>query len=262
MVRLLPLALGMLLLAGCSIELQHSLPEQDANDIYVLLNENGIAAKKIREEGGNEPTYMISVSKQDASQAAKLLREYSLPRPSSGGFQHITKNKGMIPTAVEERAMFLDAVGGEVSNALNKADGVLEARVIIQIPEKSDLTTPDKKPIPTASALVRYRTTLDGQPPIKEADVRRFVAAAVEDLKPENVMVIMTEAHAATAEVSPENRMQEVLGLKMTAASASQFKTMVALACLLMLALAGFTAWHFVRGGGGAAPRGRARPEA
>ena len=40
--RLLPLAAVLAVAAGCSIELQHNLSEQDANDIYVLLNENGM----------------------------------------------------------------------------------------------------------------------------------------------------------------------------------------------------------------------------
>lgn len=252
---LLPVSL-MLVLSACSIELQHSLSEQDANDIYVLLNENGIDVKKEKEEGGNEPTYKITVAKKDASQAAKLLREYSLPRPQAGGFNQISKGKGMIPTAVEERAMFLEAVAGEVTNALNKVDGVLEARVIVQIPEKNDLAQPEKKPLPTASAFVKFRTGDDGAPPLKEGQVKQFVATAVEDLKPENVTVIMSESHGPGGGKSdPSMQLQDILGLRMTAASAGQFKTMVALAGVLMLAMAGFTGWTFVRGGSSSKPR-------
>ena len=45
----LPL-LALLLVTGCSIDLQHGLTEEDANEIYVLLSKNGINATKA--EGG------------------------------------------------------------------------------------------------------------------------------------------------------------------------------------------------------------------
>ena len=117
-----------LVASGCTVELQHELQEDDANDIYVLLQRNNIDAKKTREEGGNEPKYVISVSKADVADAAQLLREHSLPRPKADGLSVFKKNKGMIPTATEERAMFLEALGGEISNTLNRVPGVLEAQ--------------------------------------------------------------------------------------------------------------------------------------
>jgi type III secretion protein J len=239
-----------LALSGCSVELQHGLTEQDANDIYVLLTENGISAKKSKEEGGAEGVYLISVPKQDAAAAAKLLREHSLPRPLSSGFSDITKHKGMIPTGVEERAMFLDALSGEIARGLNDVDGVLEAHVIVQIPERNDLSQPDKKPIPTASALIRYRVNMDGKPPLDELQVKRFVSGAVEDLHPEQVNVIMSQAQMPAPEVNSGSRLQDIMGLRMTASSASAFKLMAAIAALLILVMTGLTTWHFVRSGG------------
>src|SRR5689334_1939104 len=97
------LALVSLFAVGCSVDIQHHLAERDANDIYVLLSENGISAKKAIEEGGNEPTFVVSVPKQDAAQALKLLTEHSLPRPLSDGLGTCKKNKGMVPTQMEER---------------------------------------------------------------------------------------------------------------------------------------------------------------
>ena len=34
-------------LSGCSIELQHDLTEDDANEIYVVLQHNGISASNM-----------------------------------------------------------------------------------------------------------------------------------------------------------------------------------------------------------------------
>jgi type III secretion protein J len=260
--RILPLALALLAASACVENLQHDLPEQDANDIMVLLNENGIHARKEREEGGNEPRYVISVPRADYAQSAKLLREYSLPRPAQGGFSDFRKGKGMIPTQTEERAMFLEAVGGEISNALNKVDGVLESRVIVMIPEATDLTQPENRPRPSASVFVKYRQEGD-KPPLDEAQVKAFVSTAVEQMDPRNVTVIMTAAARTTVDGSGKGRLQDVLGLRMTAESATTFKILLGTLSLIILALAGYTTWSLLGGGESApvpAPRTRTRP--
>jgi type III secretion protein J len=244
---LLALALG----TGCTIDLQHDLNEQDANEIYVLLSKNGIAATKMKEEGGNEVRFRIVVPKADAAQAAELLRAYSLPRPVEKGLSHFAKG-GMVPTATEERAMLLKALGGEVSNALNQIDGVLEARAIVMIPENNDLTQPENKPLPSASVFIKYRPggSKGNEAPIKREDVQQFVATAVPELKPEAVTVLMTPAVASEAEVPPESRLQDVMGMRMTAGSVGQFRMMAGVAVLLILASIGLSAWSLMRGGG------------
>lgn len=244
--------LALFLVTGCSIELQHGLTEEDANEIYVLLSKNGINATKVATGEGKDMMFTIVVSKSDAAQSAELLRGNSLPRPMEMGFNHFAKGS-MVPTAAEERAMMLKSVAGEVSNALTKVDGVLEARVIVNIPENNDLTQPENKPATTASVMIRYRPTLEGKPPLSEKDVQQFVASAVQELKPEKVTVLLTPALAPVAETNPENRLQDVFGLRMTAASASEFRVVVALVSVFVLGIIGLAAWVLMRGGGGAA---------
>jgi type III secretion protein J len=258
------LATALLALAACSEELQHGLDEQDANDILVLLRENGIKASKRQDASGNEPKYVIIVAQQDYGQAAKLLREHSLPRSRSDGFSAFRKGKGMIPTQTEERAMMLEAYSGEVSMALQKIDGVLEARTIINMPEQNDLSQPDKRPMPSASVLVKYRSPIDGRPPLSDAQIRQFVATSIPEMKPEAVTVILSQSMGPAADVNADSQLKEVLIFRMTAASARDFKIAVGIAGLLILALAAFTAWTFLRGGQPApAPARRARhPEA
>lgn len=235
-------------LSGCSIELQHDLTEDDANEIYVVLQHNGISASKLKEEGGNEPRYIISVPKQDVAAAAQLLKDHSLPRPKADGLAIFKRMKGMIPTQTEERAMFIEALAGEISNALNRYPGVLEARTIVMIPENNDLTQPDKRPLPTASVFIKYTATEEHVPPFKETDIQEFVANSVTDMKKEHVKVLMTEAKSVTTmDVDPEKRMQSVLGLRMEKTSADTFKVMVAVNAVLFLALAGVAAFLAIR---------------
>ncbi|MFY1831078.1 type III secretion protein [Myxococcus fulvus] len=248
--------LALVLVTGCHIELQHELSEADANEIYVLLSKNGINAKKEKEEGGNEVRFMITVPKTDAAEAAELLKLNSLPRPVEKGLSHFAKGS-MVPTATEERAMLLKAMGGEVSNALNQIDGVLEARAIVSVPENNDLTQPENKPMPSASVFIKFRPGAEGKPPIDVNAVKAFVATAVPEMKPDAVTVLMTPALGPKAERTDENRQQDVLGLRMTASSASQFKVMLGGAFALILGMMGVTGWSIMRGGGGNAPTAR-----
>lgn len=250
---LLPL---MVSLAACTVPLQHDLEEDDANDIYVLLQKNGIGAQKVKDESGNVPRYVIHVAKADVASAAQLLREYSLPRPRAEGLGVFRKNKGMIPTQVEERAMFIEALGGEVSNALNRVAGVLEARSIVMIPEVNDLTQPDNKPLPSASVFVKYRPTSQGKAPLSEEQIKAFVATAVPEMKPENVTVLLTEARPPESEDDP-NRLQKVLGFDVARGSVDRFKVFVMVMGVIVLAMFSGMVWAFVRGSGSG---GRARP--
>jgi type III secretion protein J len=158
----------------------------------------------------------------------------------------------MVPTATEERAMLLKALGGEVSNALNQIDGVLEARVIVMIPENNDLTQPENKPEPSASVFIKYRPGLKNESPIKREDVQQFVSTAVPELKPAAVTVLLTPALAPDAEVGPESRLQDVFGMRMTASSVSQFRMMAGVAVMVILAAIGLAIWPMLRGGGAA----------
>ncbi len=252
--RLCLLAGALVVAAGCAEDLQHDLNEDDANDIYALLSESGISAKKLKEEGGNEPTYVISVPRQEYPAAVKLLREHSLPRPMQKGFRGIRESKGMVPTQVEERAMFLEALAGEISNALNKVPGVLEAKTIINIPEKNDLSQPNEAPRPTASVFLKYRAGVDGKPPLTDAQIKSFVASAVEKMEPASVTVIMTVAQQPSG-ANPDAQFKQVLGIRVATSSASEFKIMVMVAGLALLLMAGFSTWNFLRGGASAPSR-------
>ena len=238
---------GVIFLASaCSVNLQHDLTEDDANDIYVLLQKKSIDASKLKEGEGKEARFVISVPKADVATAAELLREHSLPRPRADGLSIFKMTKGMIPTQTEERAMFIEALGGEVSNALNRIPGVLEAKTIVMIPENNDLTQPEKKPAPTASVLIKYMASTDGKAPVAMDDVQSFVANAVPELKKENVKVLMTEAKFVT-EVSEEPRLQRVMGVNIDKASAGTFKAIIGVFALLFIAMAGVTAFMVVR---------------
>lgn len=254
MSRVWPVLLVAMFLSACTVELQHDLTEDDANDIYVRLQNAGINATKDRDEsGGNEIRYKITVSKADVAAATMVLRKFALPRPKSEGLGAFRKGKGMIPTATEERAMLHEALSGEVANSLNRYPGVLEAKVIINIPEVNDLTQPDKKPLPSASVFIKYaegaRTESNRTgAPIDAVSVQKFVAAAVPELPADRVQILMTPDKQDT-DISTEGASVNVLGIMVSKGSEQQLKIMIGVGAFLMMAMAGLLAFSFIRGG-------------
>src|SRR5581483_945027 len=107
------------LLSGCiTHELQSDLSEQDAQEIVVILKDNGIdafAAKAAGDKKGEEKwTISIRGGDQNLARAWRVLEENGLPRQKDKGLEDVFANPGMIPTATEEKARLLVGISGEI----------------------------------------------------------------------------------------------------------------------------------------------------
>jgi len=182
----------LLFLSGClTHELQTGLTESDAQEIVVLLNENGIDASPVKAAGEKKGTEKWSVvihgGDQNLVRAWRVLEENGLPREKDKGLEEVFANSGMIPTATEEKARLLVGISGEISRTLKSVSGVVDARVHVVLPENSPLLDKSEKVPPTASVLLKYRAP---DTPLKEEDIKKLVARGVEGLQPENVAVV------------------------------------------------------------------------
>ena len=188
---LLILGLTFFLSACVTHSLQTGLTEQDAQEVVVLLNENGIeafATKGVSEKKGEEKwDVMIRGGDQNLARAWRVLEENGLPRQKDKGLEDVFSNSGMIPTATEEKARLLLGVSGEISRALKSIAGVVDAHVLVVMPDASPLLDKSERTPPTASVLLKYR---GHDVPLGEDDVKKLVARAVEGLQPENVAVV------------------------------------------------------------------------
>lgn len=190
--RLLTITFLAFLLSGCvTHSLQTDLSEQDAQEIVVLLNENGIeasAAKTPGEKKGEETwSVVIHGGDQNLARAWRVLEENGLPRQKDHGLEDVFANSGMIPTATEDKARLLVGISGEISRTLKSVAGVVDAHVLVVLPDSSPLLDKSERTPPTASVLIKYR---GNEVPLGEDDVKKLVARAVEGLQPENVAVV------------------------------------------------------------------------
>ncbi len=188
---LLMVALTGLLTACVTHSLRSGLNEDDAQEIVVLLNEHGIEASAEKAAGEKKGTESWSVivhgGDQNLASAWRVLEENGLPREKDKGLEDVFANTGMIPTAGEEKARLLVGISGEIQRALKSVAGVVDAHVLVVLPESSPLLDKADRVPPTASVLIKYRGS---DLPLAEDDVKKLVSKAVEGLQAENVAVV------------------------------------------------------------------------
>jgi type III secretion protein J len=183
-----------LALAACSQPINQGLSEEQANEILVVLERNGIQATKAVEEGGETVAFTINVPKRDAARAMQILRENDLPQQQAKGFNEVFAKTSLIPTAMEEKAMYLQAVCGELAKTIEAIIGVVDARVHVVLPETDVLKQELQGPTtPKAAVLIKYKVRRSGEMPYKPDDIRQLVANSIEALKPGDVTVVSSQ---------------------------------------------------------------------
>src|SRR5205823_6052464 len=141
-----------------------------------------------------QPTWKVRVASSEATRAWQVLRENELPRGRSQGFEVFGKG-GLIPSRTEERALYQQALSGEITRMLRAYPGVIDARVLVSLPPERAFGTAAAAQRPTASVLVKH----DAAAPLKTTDLQSLVAGAVPGLDAKDVAVVATAARAAPA---------------------------------------------------------------
>jgi type III secretion protein J len=175
-----------LLLAGCSVPVAVGLEESDANRVVMALDRAGVDATKDVDPSA-EGKFRIDVARDDAPRALAAMSDEELPRPKSKGVLDALDKGQLVPSQAAEHAQFVSGLAGDLERTLTSVDGVLSARVHLNVPEQNPLRdgAPERA---TASVLVEHR----GQnPPMSENAVQRLVAGGVRGLAAENVAVVM-----------------------------------------------------------------------
>ena len=186
-----------LLLTGCMHkQLQTGLTELEAQEIIVLLKDNGLDAVREQMSGDSEiPRWAVYIrgGDQDHFTAMKILQEHGLPRERDKGLEEVFSKSGLIPTAGEEKARLIVGLSGEMARTLKSVAGVVDARVHVVLPENSPLVEKSQWSLTTASVLLKYQ---GDQVPLREDEIRNLVARGVEGLQPENVAVIFKKTES------------------------------------------------------------------
>ncbi|MEO8876807.1 MAG: hypothetical protein ABI461_14535, partial [Polyangiaceae bacterium] len=135
----------------------------------------------------------------DAARALAVLASEDLPHPHPAGLEGIGKGD-LVPSADAERAAYANGLSGEFEKTLEAVDGVLRARVHLNLPENEPFReAPVAKA--TASVLITYRA-VDAKmaAPLPVEAVQKIVAAGTPSLAPADVVVVMLPRASASIE--------------------------------------------------------------
>lgn len=172
-------------LAACQIELNSGLDEAEANEMMMILLQEGIPTSKTYNK---DSTVTLTIKEDNFSDAVNILQARGLPRKKYSDLGSVFKQDSMISTPTEEWARFLYARSQELSQTVGTISGVLSARVHIALPKKDSVL--DEPPLPTASVLVRVNSTLVSEDLVPQ--IKRLVTHSVEQLSYKNVSVVVT----------------------------------------------------------------------
>jgi type III secretion protein J len=186
-IRLLPLyLLAVFVLAACMVPVAGGLDEGEANRIVTALDRAGIEATK-EGDPAVEGKFRVTVVKDEAQRAILTMQSEDLPRVRSPGVLDAVDKGALVPSAAQEQAQLTVGTAGDLERTLEGVDGILTARVHLNVPP-SDPLSGAPPPKTTASVLLEYR---GATPPLTEASVARVVAGGVRGLAPADVAVVM-----------------------------------------------------------------------
>lgn len=223
------------LTVGCSTPIASSLDEPEANRVMLALDRAHVAATK-EVDATSEGKFRVTVANDDAARALAALRAEELPRAKATAGSD--GNKGsLVPSPAAEHAQIAQAMASELERSLESVDGVLSARVHLNVPAPEVLTLregPREKA--TASVLLAHRGTT---PPLLENAVQRLVAGGVPGLAPADVAVVMVPRGPATQAGSDESGLARVGPFGVARSSLHAIQATFAAMLVLVAGLAG-----------------------
>lgn len=184
----------LLALAGCREQIIHDLSEGDANRLMTRLNTAGIEAEKVRQA---DTGWALSVSSSNARQAiGYLIDSRAMRRPGRAD----DEKPSLVSSREEQRFRYERSVSRELEGTLAGIEGVLEARVHLNLPLADPLfgSVAGLAGGGTASVLL----VTSGELRLSKEEVAALVAQAV-GIESQKVAVLVS-AGAGTEEV-PQN---------------------------------------------------------
>lgn len=185
---------GLLLTSACTVPVAAGLDESDANRIVVALDRADIDGNK-EVDPSAEGKFRVNVARDDVPRALSAMRDEELPRPKPASVLDAMDKGALVPSAQAEHAQMVAGLAGDLEKTLEGVDGVLSARVHLNLPAPDPLR--DKAPEKaTASVLLEYRGST---PPLTNEAIQRLIAGGVGGLQPAEVAVV-TLSRAAPAQ--------------------------------------------------------------
>jgi type III secretion protein J len=191
----LPLSLALsACVAACSVPVAGGLDDTEANRVFVALDRSSVEATK-EPDPTADGKWRVSVMRDELPRALSVLRAEDLPRSDPPTVLDSMGKGALVPSELAEHAQLVAGMAGELERSLEGIEGILRARVHLNVPAPSALRPSSlppglggDQPLGSASVLIEHRGAI---PPISADAVQRLVAGGVPGLLPTDVAVVM-----------------------------------------------------------------------
>jgi type III secretion protein J len=231
-------------LAACAVPVAAGLDEPEANRVVVALDRAKIDATKEIDPLG-EGKFRVTVSRDDTARALAAMQEEQLPRAKAKGILDAVDKGALVPSEASEHAQLVAGLAGELERTLEGIDGVLAARVHLNVPQRDPLhetVSGPGAPKSTASVLIEHR---GATPPLTSEAVQRLVAGGVTGLAPFDVAVVTVPRLAPAA--SRESDLAHVGPIAVARASVRPLQLALVGLTLIAAAFAALTLVFYAR---------------
>jgi type III secretion protein J len=232
---------------GCTVPVAAGVEEGDANRIVVALDRVRVDATK-EPDPGTEGRFRVVVPRDDVARALTTMSAEGLPRPNPAGVLSSVDRGALVPSRSAEHAQVVAGLAGDLERTLETVDGVLAARVHLNLPEPDPLRgSRDPRDLAgsraTASVLIEHRGS---STPIAVNEVQRLLAGGVAGLAPQDVAVVAIE-RAAGAPTADAVALSHVGPIAVARTSARALQAALGVLLALVAVLAGMTLSLYAR---------------
>ena len=230
----------MLLLSACKVDLYSGLDEKQGNEMLALLLAEGIDVEKKIDKGN---TVKLAVDENQLSNAIEILSRNSYPRDKFATLNDVFPQGGLISSPTEESARHTFAILQDLAATVSNIDGVLTARVHLVLPAEEKNKTKSNSEVKAAKASVFIKhssnVSLDSYIP----QIKLMVANSVENLKYENVAVVIFPSVTTFNPIAQTSKDQNINTLRQLSSTLFNFK---GIALFLLVVFAGvFLAYRY-----------------
>lgn len=180
--------------AACTVPVAGGLDDGEANRVFVALDRSSVEASK-EPDPTADGKWRVTVTRDELPRALAVLRSEDLPRSDPPTVIESIGKGALVPSELAEHAQLVAGMAGELERSLEGIEGILRARVHLNVPAPSPLRPSSfaagigaDQPLGSASVLIEHRGAI---PPISADAVQRLVAGGVPGLLPTDVAVVM-----------------------------------------------------------------------
>jgi type III secretion protein J len=234
-------AVCLALLAGCGVPVAGGLDDTEAKRVFVALDRASIDATK-EVDPTVEGRWRVAVARDDLPRALAVLRQEDLPRRDPPTVVDAVAKGALVPSEAAEHAQLVAGIAGELERSLEGIDGVLTARVHLNVPAPNPFRdgAPQRG---SAGVLIEHRGPT---PPLSADAVQRLVSGGVAGLVPADVVVVMVP-RAAPPAFEPGDGLAHVGPIAVARASMRQLQAALVALIALVAILAGATLALYAR---------------